>query len=100
MDFDKNGSASSLDGLKNAIQALSGVNFDQVSNALDAVTHRFSVMGQVGATVIQNLTNRLTNMAIATGKSLTIDQITAGMSKYEQKMNAVRTMMNTTGQTE
>lgn len=76
------------------------VNLSHISNSLEDVKNRFSIMGVVGFTVIQNLTNS----AITLGKKLVeaflgIDSIRAGFGSYETKINAIRTVMSGTGET-
>ena len=48
-------------GLDNLDQASKNVNFDHMVNSLDVLEKRFSTMGIVGMTVIQNLTNSALN---------------------------------------
>lgn len=70
-----------------------------LSKAVETVSVKFNALQIAGITALQ----RITNQAIDTGerlvKSLSVDQITEGFSKYEQKTAAVQTIMNATGKT-
>lgn len=81
---------TSLDELKTALNlntATTGINtlqgafdsfkIDNIQNSLDQLTNRFSTLGIVGMTAIQNITNKLTDLA--TNKiSSAIGQIKSG----------------------
>jgi len=93
-------SMKSLDGLKKKL------NFDSDSAgmsslicAADLVSKRLSTMGIAGVTAIQNITNSVVNASKRMISSLTTDQLSAGMTKYEQKIASVQTIMNSTGKT-
>ena len=89
-DFEKNVKQSnkSLNKLKD------NLNFDDIGDSIDVVTSKISGLQVAMITFISNITNRLTNMAIAFAKSLSVDQITSGWSKYATKMQSVATMVN------
>lgn len=73
------------------------ISFTPLVKSIDAVTVKFSALQVAGITALQ----RITNQAIDTGerlvKSLSIDQVTAGFTKYEQKTTSVQTIMSATG---
>lgn len=85
------------DGLAAVEKASKNFDMSAVGNAAEAVRVKFSALQIAGITALQ----RITNEAITTGKqlvkSLSIDQITAGYNKYEQKTASVQTLMNSTG---
>jgi tape measure domain-containing protein len=68
-----------------------------LSSALDSVKSRFSALEVVGMTALINLTNSAINLGKNLAKSLTIDQVKAGFSEYELKMNSIQTIMASTG---
>ena len=71
-------SNASLDGLKHAFD---GFDLSKVGAALDTVTSRFSRLGVVGATVLQDLTHDAYNMVKTFGSSVwnkTFGQIKSG----------------------
>lgn len=93
-DFERNATRtmSTLDKLKVALR------FDGASEGIEAVAAKFSALQVVGTTALVNLTNT----AIDTGKkivnALAIEPITTGFSEYELKMNSMRTIISSTGE--
>ena len=92
--LDFSGSSKGLEELSNASRKFS---FAGIAEGVDNISSRFSALGIVGVTALMNITNS----AIETGKrlvkSLTIDPVMGGFSKYEQKTEAVQTILNATG---
>jgi hypothetical protein len=87
-------------GLNEINSSASKMNFGNISDGVDALKNRFSLMGIVGMTVIQNLTNAaidLTKKLVET--VLGVDAIKTGFGGYETKINAVKTVMSGTGET-
>jgi len=91
--------------LSNAVQGLSNLNaaarnfsLSKISDGVNLLANRFSTLGIVGMTVLQNLTNAAVNAAKRIVASFTIDPIMAGFQEYETQMNAVQTILaNTQG---
>ena len=81
------------DSLTSLEQSINKVNFDGMNKAIDKINDKFSLMGMIAT---QQLL-KIADQAISTGeslvKSLTIDQISAGWSKYETKLSSVQTIM-------
>lgn len=105
-----NQSIKTLDKLDNALNLKNGkrsfseveeaaakCDFKPLIEASKTAIDYMSTLGTVAATVIQNITNRAVNAGIDIAKSLSIDQITTGFSKYEQKTANVQTLINSTG---
>lgn len=94
-------SMSTLDKLDHMLNSFGGSKgMDLLSNALETVTSKFSVMGTIGDQVLRRIADTAMNAAnslIQMGKSMSIDQVTAGWGKYEQKTASVQTIMNATG---
>lgn len=94
-------SMSTLDKLDHMLNSFGGSKgMDLLNNALEAVTSKFSVMGTIGDQVLRRIADTAMNAAnslIQMGKSMSIDQVTAGWGKYEQKTASVQTIMNATG---
>lgn len=110
--FERNANQSirTLDKLDNALNFKNGgrsfdeveaaaakCNFKPLLSAADTVVHKFSAMEIAGITAIQNITNRVVNAGIQMAKSLSVDQVSTGFSKYEQKASNVQTLINSTG---
>lgn len=85
-----------IEGLK---KEFASISFGALEKSIDAVTLKFSALQIAGITAIQNITNKAINAGEALVKSLSIDQITAGFTKYEQKTTSVQTIVSATGKT-
>lgn len=87
---------SATKGFKDLDQAARNTDISALGKAVDSVKVKFSMLDIMAL----NVMNRISNAAINTGKqlikSLTIDQITPGWTKYEQKTSAVQTIMAAT----
>ena len=84
-------------GLENLGTTANKVNMNGLSNALDTVHSKFSAMEIVGITALANITNSAVNAGKRIVSALTIDPVRSGFSEYEQKVDAVRTIMASTG---
>ena len=73
------------------------VNLNTIANSIDNINSKFNVMTYAAASAVANVTDRFVNMGINLGKSLSIDQLTAGWEKYNEKTANVQTIMNATG---
>lgn len=103
-------SIKSLDNLKNSLNlegasrglselgsASKGFSLASIGESVDAISEKFTTLGIIGVTALQNITNKAIDAGIQMAKSLTVDQITSGWTKYEQKTASVQTLMNSTG---
>lgn len=85
-----------LDKAVSSLSALEKVanNFDLsgIENAVTSLQQRFSTLGVIGMTALENITNRAVDAGVSMMKSLSIDQIASGMSKYEAETSSVATM--------
>ena len=84
-------------GFENVEKAAAKCNFAPLLSAADSVIGKFSAIEVAGITALSNITNRVVNAGIAMAKALSVDQITTGFSKYEQKTANVQTLINSTG---
>lgn len=84
-------------GFENVEKAAAKCNFAPLLSAADSVIGKFSAIEVAGITALSNITNRAVNAGIAIAKSLSVDQISNGFSKYEQKTANVQTLINSTG---
>ena len=83
-------------GFENIQSASKNVNFQAIGDAIDSVRVKFSALEVMAITALANITNRAVNAGISLSKSLSIDQVTAGWSKYAQKTSSVQTIMAAT----
>lgn len=84
-------------GLENVDAAAKKVDMKGLSGAVETVRVKFSALEVIGVTALANITNSAINAGKQMVKSLSMDQITAGYSKYEQETSNVQTLMNSTG---
>lgn len=89
------GAAKGLDEINNSANK---VNMKGLSGALDSVTSRFTALEVMGVTALANITNSAVNAGIRIAKALTIDPVTTGFSEYELKMDSIKTIMASTGE--
>lgn len=84
-------------GLEDINSAAKRVNMDGLGGAVESVKAKFSALDVIAVTALANITNSAVNAGKQLVSSLTIDQVTAGWNKYEQKTASVQTIMNATG---
>ena len=84
-------------GFKDVDNAAAKVDMSTLGRSVETIRTKFSAMEVVAVTALANITNSAVNAGKNLVKSLSIDQVTAGMSKYEQKTASVQTIMNATG---
>ena len=84
-------------GFEKLDAAAEKVDFDTMSRALDVLESKFSAVNIMAVTALVNITNKAVDAGTKLAKSLSIDQVTAGWSKYAQKTASVQTIMNATG---
>lgn len=92
--LDLSGAARGMSALTGAVQ---GVDMTPMANAVENVSLKFRALEVAGVTAMMNLANRAVDTGISLVKSLSIDQVTAGWSKYGDKTANVQTIMNATG---
>lgn len=86
-------------GLESINNASDKVNFSGMSTALDTIQVKFSNLETIAITTLANITNKAIDAGLSLAKSLSLDQVTAGWSKYSDKTSSVQTIMNATGKT-
>ena len=113
-NFESNVSTSlkSLENLKNSLKfdgagkglddlerSVGQVSFDHLVDSVGNISNKFSMLGIIGITALQNIATVAISVGAQLVKSLSIDQLAAGFTKYEQKTASVQTIMNATGKT-
>ena len=94
MDFDNKKFERNVKESTESIGKLKkSLNFDGVSNSIDQVSVKIKSLEVVTTTAFVNITNRVVNLGIQMIKSLSVDNISAGWTKYGQKTTSVATMM-------
>lgn len=111
--FEQNvkGTMSTLDKLKQKLgfkkevddvdklgKSINNVKLDPLSSAVDAIKVKFSALQIAGTTALVNITNSAINAGKNMMSALTIDPVKTGFNEYELKMNSVKTIMSSTGE--
>ena len=84
-------------GLDNLSRSANRFSMSGLTGAIEAVSGKFTAMEVVAITALQRITNQAMDAGERLIKSLSIDQITAGFSKYTDKTKSVNTIVNATG---
>lgn len=98
----EDGIQTSLKSLNNLDKGLDntgkGTALSALITGIETVSSKFSTLGIIGVTALQNITN----MAVDAGKkivsALTIDPVSEGFAEYELKMGSIQTIMAGTGE--
>jgi len=88
-------SARSLSNLNSVGRSFS---LGGIADGVQNISNRFTTMGIVGVTALQNLTNAAINMGLQLVKSVTIGPISQGYDDYIRKLTSLQTIMNATGE--
>lgn len=80
-------------GLKEVERASKKLDFKDLNNNVDGVGKRFSVLETIATGALLRIGASAAEAGMRIAKSLTLDQVTAGWNKYEQKTTAVQTIM-------
>lgn len=111
-DFESNAekSISTLDKLKQALKldgsdsslskaqkAIGRLDLSALSSGVEAVSSRFSALGLIGMTAIQNITNKVVDLGMHLANDLVIAPVSQGFQEYELKMGSIQTIMASTG---
>lgn len=86
-------SARSLSNLEKVGKSFSLAN---VADSVQVISDRFSALGIMGVTALQNITNSAVNAGKRIVSALTIDPIKTGFSEYETKIGAIQTILTNT----
>lgn len=89
-----------FDSAKKAISDLSGaaksMDLSSMGAGVDTVTARFSALGAVGFSVINNLVTTAMSAGTSIAKGLSFDQVNAGLKEYEMNLNSIQTILANT----
>ena len=91
MEFDNSQFERGVKTTMNSLQSLDdqivsmgkGGALAGITDGVESLADRFSTLGIVGMSIVENLTDRIVNLGIQMVKSVTVDQIAEGMQKYE-----------------
>ena len=89
--------------LQSAISGLKPVNVNStvtglsdVAQSVSSIESRFSALGIVAMTVLQNITNKAMAMGDSLMKSVLIEPLSTGFQEYELKMGSIQTILANT----
>lgn len=87
---------SAFSGLKpvNVNSTVTGLS--DVAQSVSSIESRFSALGIVAITVLQNITNKAMAMGDSLIKSAMIEPLTSGFQEYELKMGSIQTILANT----
>lgn len=84
-------------GLNNLSDAGKKFSLAGIADGVETIAGRFTTLGLIGVTAIQNIVNSAVDAGKRIVKALTIDPITTGFNEYELKMGSIQTIMAGTG---
>lgn len=84
-------------GLEQVQAASENVDFSGMEKGLDTVQAKFSALDVIAFTALQRITDKVISTGEQMVKNLSVDQITSGWDKYNEKTSNVQTTMNATG---
>lgn len=88
--------SSQSKGLQELSNSTRGFSLEGIGSAVENVSSKFSAMGVVAFTVL----NQITTMAISSGtrivKALSLDGLTDGFQEYETNMRSIQTILSNT----
>ena len=90
--------SSASKGLENLNSSVKNVNMSTLGKGVEVVHAKFSALEVMGVTALANITNSAVNAGKRIVKALTIDPIKTGFNEYELKMDSVKTIMASTGE--
>lgn len=85
------GQKNSIDGLSKSMKSF---NASPLVASLSAARSGFSALEVAGITVISNLTTRIMAMGERLVSAVTVDPVKSGWVEYEQKMDSIKTILN------
>lgn len=85
------------ESFNNISRAAQQVSLETIGDQTDKVSVKFDAMTGIAITALQRMTNAAITAGTNMAKYLSVDQVTAGWTKYEQKTGSVQTIMNATG---
>ena len=90
-----NGDSAAFQKLQSAADS---VKFDKILNGIESINGSLNNMQSFGFQVFDRLSQKAIDLMTNTVKSLSVDQIAGGFKEYELKMDSVRTIMNSSGE--
>ena len=83
-------------GLTELDRSMKTLSFDHLANSVDFIASKFTGLGIMGVTAMQNIANSIFHATENMASALTIDPIKTGFAEYETQINAVQTILANT----
>ena len=83
-------------GLSELDRATKSFSLGHLGDSVDFIASKFTAMGIMGVTALQNIANSAYHTAERVVKSLTIEPVMAGFSEYETQINSIQTILANT----
>lgn len=91
--LDFSGAAKGISELEKSSRSFSMAS---LAAGVENISSKFTAMGIVGVTALQNIANAAIHTGTNMVKSLTLDPVMTGFNEYETKMNAITTILTNT----
>ena len=89
-DLEKNTDKNSFSNLNSSSKELNDDGLYKLGQSVDELSEKFSAWGVVGKRILEDLTDSAIKAGEQFVKSLSVDQITEGWSKYESSVSGVQ----------
>lgn len=86
-------------GFDNLEKASGRLSFDNLSESIENVKLKFSALEVMAISALDSITKKAVDAGLQLARSLSVDQISEGFRKYEEKTTAVQTIMSATAET-
>lgn len=83
-------------GLSELDRASKSFSMAPLANSVDFIASKFTTLGIIGVTALQNIANKAVDAGEKMVKAFTIDPIMTGFSEYETQINAIQTILANT----
>lgn len=88
--------ANSKRGIADLSAASKGFHLDGIASAVEGISGKFSAMGAVAFSVINNVVTMAMHAGGQIVKSLALDNVMSGFKEYETNMNSIQTILSNT----
>ena len=86
-------------GFDNLEKASGRLSFDNLSESIENVKLKFSALEVMAISALDSITKKAVDAGLQLVRSLSVEQISEGFRKYEEKTTAVQTIMSATAET-
>lgn len=83
-------------GMEDVEKKANSMKFDKLAAGVENISQKFTMLGMVAVTALQNIVNKAVDAGERIVSSLTIDPIKMGFQEYETQINAVQTILANT----